>query len=288
MLAEHFDASPKSLTEAQVRDYFLFLRQEKGYSPGSMNQAKVALRVYYRDYLKQKPRWGVFEEVIVRSRETLPVVITREEVRLLLRKISQQRFFACLSLIYACGLRLSEAVAVEVDDIETKAGRLHVRKGKGGKARYVPISADMIEILRAWWKFHRHPKFLFPGLGRRWKTSQRANPATEEHMRRQAMHVATQPMSACSVQAAVRWAVAASGLRRRVTVHTLRHCYATHLLESGISIRHISAYLGHASLNQTLIYAHLSAVGEERTQEVLRALHAEVIEPKPTNKASQG
>jgi site-specific recombinase XerD len=86
----------------------------------------------------------------------------------------------------------------------------------------------------------------------------------------------------------MRWAVAAAGFKKRITVHTLRHCYATHLLESGISIRHISAYLGHASLNQTLVYAHLSAVGEERTAEVLKKLHQEVIAPSAGSETITG
>ena len=226
LLAEHFQTNPKALSEAQVRDYFLFLRQEKDYKPSSMNQAKVALRVYYRDYLKQKPRWGVFEEVLVKHRETLPVVITREEVRTLLSKVSEMRFHACLSLIYACGLRLTEAISVEVGDIDAKAGRLYVRKGKGGKPRYVPISEDMIVILRRWWKWHRHPKLLFPAVGRRWRLNQRADQASEETMKRKAMHEASQPMSGSTVQNAMRWAVAAAGFKKRITVHTLRHAYS--------------------------------------------------------------
>ena len=98
------------------------------------------------------------------------------------------------------------------------------------------------------------------------------------------MRGATQPMSVSSVQKALKWAVAASGLKQHITAHTLRHCYASHLLDDGISLRYISAYLGHASLNQTLVYAHLTAVGEERTHQVLSALHKDVIHPsnKPT------
>tara|TARA_R110002110_G_C13431710_1_gene715332 strand:+ start:787 stop:1095 length:309 start_codon:yes stop_codon:yes gene_type:complete len=99
-------------------------------------------------------------------------------------------------------------------------------------------------------------------------------------MQQEAMRAASQPMSGSTVQNALKWAVAASGLKKRITPHTLRHCYATHLLEDGVSIRHISAYLGHASLNQTLVYAHLTAVGEERTQEVLSALHQDVVQPQ--------
>lgn len=278
MLAEHFEADPTSLNEAQVRDYFVFLRQEKQYKPSTMNQAKVALRTFYRDHLGITPRWRVFRDVKVKHRETLPNVIAKEDVRLLLSKVSEPRFKACLSLIYTCGLRLSEGINVNVSDIDAKLGRLLVPQGKGRKPRYVPISQEMIAQLRLWWKWHRHPKFLFPAVGRRWRKSQRGNALTEERMRQEAMRAATKPMSGSTVQNALKWAIAAAGLKQRVTVHTLRHCYATHLLEDGVSIRHISAYLGHASLDQTVVYAHLTAVSEERTQAVLSALHQDVVQ----------
>lgn len=277
MLGEHFHADPCSLAEAQVRDYFVFLRLEKDYKSSTMNQAKVALRVFYHDHLRITPQWRVFREVKVKHRETLPIVLTKDEVRLLLANLTEPRFQACLSLIYTCGLRLSEGINVQVSHIDAKAGSLLVPQGKGRKPRYVPISQEMIQQLRQWWRWHQHPKFIFPAVGRRWRKSQRGNAVSEERMRQEAMRAATQPMSGSTVQNALKWAVAASGLKKRITPHTLRHCYATHLLEDGVSIRHISAYLGHASLNQTLVYAHLTAVGEERTQQVLSALHRDVI-----------
>ena len=245
-----------------------------------MNQAKVALRVYYRDFLRMKPAWRVFDEVIVRHRESLPLILSREEVRHLLSHVSEPKFIACLSLIYSCGLRLSEAISVEVRDIDRAHNRLHVRCGKGGKARYVPISTEMIKLLAKWWLMHRNPRFLFPAVGRRWRTSNRATNEQTDTMRREAMRKATKPMSVSTVQNALKWAIAASGIKKRVTVHTLRHCYATHLLDEGVSLRHISSYLGHASLNQTLVYAHLSAVSEHRTQEALSGLYRSVIARK--------
>ena len=282
MLGEHFEADPASLGEDQVRDYFVFLRQEKDYKPSTMNQAKVALRTFYRDFLGITPRWRVFRDIKVKHRETLPTVISKEDVRLLLAHVSEPRFNACLSLIYSCGLRLSEGIHVHVSDIDAKAGRLLVRQGKGRKPRYVPISQEMIQQLRQWWRWHRHPKLLFPAVGRRWRKSQRGNALTEERMRQEAMRQALKPMSGSTVQNALKWAIAAAGLKQRITVHTLRHCYATHLLEDGVSIRHISAYLGHASLDQTVVYAHLTAVGEEHTQAILSALHHDVVQPPST------
>ncbi len=279
-LGEHYDIDPVSLCEEQVRDYFVFLRVEKAYRPSSMNQAKVALRVFYHDFMHIDPPWRVFEEVLIRHRESLPVVISRQEVRLVLGKLTDPKFISSLSLIYCCGLRLSEALGVEVTDIDAAGHRLHVRCGKGGKARFVPISDEMIALLRRWWSMHRHPRFLFPAVGRRWRQNHRASLEATERSKMEAMHRALKPMSTSTVQNALKWAVAASGITKHVTVHTLRHCYATHLLEEGVSLRHISAYLGHASLNQTLVYAHLTAAGEQRTHEVLSGLYKEVISRK--------
>jgi len=282
LIGEFFQSDPASLSEDQVRHYFLFLRQDKQYKSSTMNQAKVSLRTFYRDFQEVDPPWRLWDEIIVRHRETLPVVLSKKEVHLLLSKVTEPRFHTCLSLIYSCGLRLSEAIAVEVSDIDSENGRLYVRKGKGGKPRHVPISSVMIQRLRDWWVYHKHSKLLFPAVGRRWKTSQRGDAAAEERMKQAAMQKAEKPMSNSTVQNAIKWAVAAAGFKKRVSVHTLRHCYATHLLDSGISLRYISNYLGHASLNQTLVYAHLSSVGEQRTQEVLSALDQDVI-GKPEN-----
>jgi site-specific recombinase XerD len=277
-LGDHYpDTLLQSINEAQVRDYFVHLRVERNYQPSTMNQAKCAIRCFYHDFLNVDPQWSVFRELIVKSRVTLPEIASREEIGSLLAAIDEPRFHTYLSLVYSCGLRLSEALAVQVRDIDAAAGRLFVREGKGGKPRYVPISAAMVEQLRAWWKQHRNPSLLFPATGRHWCTRKNAGARAEAAMKLAAMHAAEKPMAVSTVQNAIKYGVAKSGIRKRITIHTLRHCYATHLLEDGISLRHISAYLGHASLDQTVVYAHLTAAGEERTHQILGALHQRVI-----------
>jgi site-specific recombinase XerD len=141
----------------------------------------------------------------------------------------------------------------------------------------------MLRLLGKWWRLHRNPRLLFPALGRRWKTSQRSTAQETDRMKYKAMARATKPMSTSTVQNAVKWAVAASGIKKRVTPHTLRHCYATHLLDQGVSLRHISSYLGHASLNQTLVYVHLTHTSELLTQDALLTLYKDVISPQRTN-----
>jgi integrase/recombinase XerD len=247
-----------------VRDYFLFLRNERRYAGSSLSIVLAALRCFYSDHLGTGARWKLWQEMRVRRAQTLPVVFSREEVARLLLCVRCDRFRTVLRLIYGCGLRISEAVRLEVTDIGGTELRIHVRDAKGGKDRYVPVAPALVATLRRFWRRHRHPRWLFPGLRNDWKLAKIPLPLRAR--------AATGPMSASAVQGAFRLALAASGLRKEATPHTLRHSYATHLLEEGVSIRLISQYLGHASLETTLIYTHLSAVSEGKALEALQRL----------------
>lgn len=265
-LAEHFQCDPATLTENQVREYFLFLRQRKGYKHSAMKAAKFALRSFYQECLKH-PTWTVFKELRIAEPEVLPVVLSRLEVQALLGALTEARFQACLRLMYHCGLRVGEAVSIRPRDIHGRETppRLHIRNGKGGKDRYVPIAPAMVEELRRWWRSHQNPEFLFPSPGRGW--------ADRALSLSQSMAQSKAPMSVSSVQMAYRLARAASAVNSSSTTHSLRHSYATHLLEEGVSLRQISQYLGHESLDTTVVYTHLTAISEARTQAALLALY---------------
>jgi integrase/recombinase XerD len=266
---EHFHCDPLTLTEEQLRAYFLFLRQEKHYGGSAMKLARCALRAFFRD-CHHVAGWTVFEEVRCAPPQTLPLVLSREQVAALLRAVQLPRYRAILGLIYHTGLRVGEAVRIErrdFRDTRTAHPRLHVRLGKGGKDRFVPLAPAMVEALRAWWKTHRHPSFLFPGPSSGWR--ERCQPAD-------AMIHATTHLSVSAVQNTFRLARATAGLPAEATVHTLRHCYATHLLEEGVSLRLISQYLGHATLETTLIYTHLTPLNEARTRAALEVLQRAV------------
>jgi integrase/recombinase XerD len=268
-LGEHFACDPATLTEDQVRAYFLFLRQKKQFGGSAMKLARCALRSFFRD-CHHVPDWTVFEEVRIAPPQTLPLVLAREQVAALLGAVQQPRYRTALTLIYHTGLRVGEAVRIQVRDLrDTHTGhpRLHVRCGKGGKDRYVPLAPAMVAALRAWWQTHRHPTFLFPGPSSGWR--ERAQPAD-------AAQRAERHLSVSAVQNTFRLARATAGLPVEATVHTLRHCYATHLLEEGVSLRLISQYLGHASLETTLIYTHLTPLNEARTRAALAVLHRAV------------
>ena len=265
-LAEHFQCDPATLTQDQLREYFLFLRQHKHYKAAPMKAAKYSLLCFFVDCVKVQG-WTVFKEVRIAEAVVLPVVLSRGEVQSLLAALTEPRFGACLRLMYHCGLRVGEAVRIEVKDIHGKETppRLHIRNGKGGKDRYVPLAVPMVKELRQWWSLHRNPRFLFPSPGRGW--------ADRTMTLSQAMGRSIAPMSVGSVQMAYRLARAASKVNSASTTHSLRHSYATHLLEEGVSLRQISAYLGHESLDTTVIYTHLTAISEARTQEALSALY---------------
>ena len=265
-LAEHFQCDPATLSENQLRQYFLFLRQHKHYQAAPMKAAKYSLLCFYLDCVKVQD-WTVFQEVRIAEPEVLPIVLSRAEVHSLLHAVTEPRFRTVLSLMYHCGLRVGEAVTIQVRDIHGREHppRLHVRNGKGGKDRFVPIAPAMVNELRSWWSTHRHRTFLFPSPGRGW--------ADRTLSLSQSMTRSTAPMSVSSVQLAYRLARAASGVNSASTTHSLRHSYATHLLEEGVSLLQISNYLGHESIETTVIYTHLTALSEARTQAALAVLH---------------
>lgn len=268
-LGEHYACDPATLTEDQLRAYFLFLRQKKQFGGSAMKLARCALRSFFRDCHRIEG-WTVFEEVRIAPPQTLPLVLSREQVAALLRTVREVRYRTALTLIYHTGLRVGEAVRIQLRDLRdthSEHPRLHVRCGKGGKDRYVPLAPTMVAELRAWWKTHRHPTFLFPGPSSGWR--ERAQPAN-------AAQRANTHLSVSAVQNTFRLARATAGLPVEATVHTLRHCYATHLLEEDVNLRLISQYLGHASLETTLIYTHLTPLNEARTRAALDVLHRAV------------
>lgn len=249
-LAARKKCDPAGLDEAQVREHLLYLKGKCGHAPSTIRTAAAAFTAFYRLHLGRD--WKLFDLVRSPSAQTLPTVLTRAEVARLFGVLREERFRVVLRFIYACGLRIGEAVKVEVADLHG-GQRVHVRGAKGNKDRYVPLPPAMLTELRAWWKTHRHPRWVFPAVGRGWR---------EEHAATERLRAAGEPMGIGSIQHCMRLAVAEAKLPAGTCVHTLRHSYATHLLEEGVSIRLISQFLGHASLDTTVIYTHLTAINE--------------------------
>ena len=251
-LAERVSRDPAELDEVQVRAHLLHLKERQAYSASTMRSACAALRFFYHHVAGRD--WKLFDLVRCPDRQRLPAVLTREEVGRLLGAVQEARFRVVLRLIYGCGLRIGEAVKLEVRDVQRAGTVLFIREAKGGKDRFVPLPAALLGELRQWWREHRHPRLLFPAVGRGWR-EHGGHPLPDG------------PMSLGSIQHCFRLVLAAAGFPRgAATVHTLRHSYANHLLEAGVSLRQIGSYLGHSSLNTTAIYTHLTAVSEAKAR----------------------
>ena len=232
-----------------------------------MAQMIVGLRTFFRDHLGRD--WTLWKTIQVRRRESLPWVLSREEVAAVISAAKLMRFRVLFTLIYHCGLRLGEAIRIAPRDIDPEALRIHIRNAKGGKDRYVPITVAMERQLRAFCNLHSNGQWVFPGLGRGWNA---LNITVLEAAKISDHHISEE-----SVQVAFQRCLADSGIGKRATVHTLRHSYATHLLEAGIALPLIGKYLGHSSIKTTVIYTHLTNVSEDRTREVLEILHSGLL-----------
>lgn len=245
-LAAHFRQAPDRLTDKHLREYFLYLKNEKRFAPASLKIAYCGIKFFYTQTVKRD--WNTLRQLRVPRQKTLPDVLSIGEVRRLIDTVRTPHNKAYLWTVYSLGLRLQEGLHLQVGDIDSQRMLVHVHRGKGAKDRYVPLPAKTLMMLRDYWRTHRNPVWLFPATGR-------------DHQQAAA---ATQPMSKSSVQGAMRRVVQQLQLRKDVSIHTLRHSYATHLLEAGVNLRLIQQYLGHSSLQTTVVYLHLTSQGQEQ------------------------
>jgi site-specific recombinase XerD len=244
--------SPDKLGIEHVREYRLHL-MSRGLKATSINPIIGALRFFYRTTLGQKE---VAEQIpFARKEDTLPAVLTQDEVIRLLKVESNLKMRTAFTTIYAAGLRVSEVVALTTKDIDSGQMVIHIRQGKGRKDRYVMLSEQLLVILRDYWRRTRPPHWLFPG----------PDPS--------------RPVTTRSVQRACRAAAEAAGLDKGVTVHTLRHSFATHLLERGVDIRVIQDLLGHRQITSTTRYARGALSMIRQIESPLEALKIELVPP---------
>ncbi len=261
-LAEHYHKSPEQITEEELRDYFLYVKNVKHYSRSASTIALCGIKFFYEHTLKRE--WTILTFVRLPQEHKLPVILSSEEVHTILQGVRLPRYRACLTTIYACGLRLQEGTHLQIPDIDSARMLIHVRCGKGAKDRYVPLPRQTLEGLRQYWKTHRNPVWLFPAPGRSGV----------------GMSTASTPMPRNSVQDAFRAALKASGIHKRASVHTLRHSWATHLLEAGVNLRLIQHYLGHNSPSTTALYTHLTAKAEALATEAINRLLGDLAFPR--------
>jgi integrase/recombinase XerD len=255
--AAHFHKPPDQISEQEFREYLLYLKNERHYSPGSLKVAASAIIFFYSHTVPRD--WPTFKTLSIPRPRALPDVLSIDEVRRLIGAVRTAHNKTFFWTVYSLGLRLQEALCLQVGDIDSARMVVHVHRGKGAKDRYVPLPPHTLTVLRRYWKTHRHPVWLFPATGR-------------DHDQASS---ATQPMARSSVHGAMKRLVKELGIKKRVTIHTLRHSYATHLLEAGINLRLIQLYLGHSSLQATMIYLHLTSLGQEQARATIDRLMSE-------------
>lgn len=248
-LAQHYHKSPELITEEELRAYFLHLARIKQCAGGTLKIAVAGIKFCFAITLQRQ--WPVLGLIRPMKAKKLPVVLSRAEVRSILGCVRAPIYRVCLSTIYGCGLRISEGTSLQVSDVDSERMVLRVR-GKGNKDRQVPLAERTLEALRTLWKLHRSKPWLFPA-------SLQPHAANRQG-----------PAAVVNVRLAFQSALEQSGVRKAATVHSLRHSYATHLLEAGVQLRLIQEILGHTSPRTTAIYTHLTA--EVRAQ-VIEPLH---------------
>ena len=252
-ISKHYQKSADQISSEELRSWFVYLTNERQLSRSSVTTALSALKFFYEAVLRRD--WDAFNLVRPRAEHKLPVVLSIEEVQRLLACVESERHRVCLSVLYSCGLRLLEGTHLRVAQIDSSRMVLHIQNGKGNKDRYVPLPKPILELLRGYWVSHRHPVWVFPAtIPTGWTPPK------------------SQPMDESGVQKAFKAALQKSGIQKAATPHTLRHSYATHLLEAGINLRQIQSYLGHQSPMTTAIYTHLTRKSEEVAAETIDRL----------------
>ena len=235
LFARHFNQSPEQMGPEDIRAYQVYLTNEKKLAPGSILIAVAALRFLYKVSLKKN--W-TFEDVIPAPKkpQTLPIVLSPEEVLQFLGCVGATKHRAILTTCYAAGLRISEAIALTIPDIDSARMVIRVDQGKGQKDRYVMLSSKLREVLRGWWRLEKPKHWLFPG------------DLPGRHIGREAVELACQK------------AHRLCRILKPITPHSLRHAFAVHLLESGVDVRTIQLLLGHRSLTTTARYLRIATV----------------------------
>ncbi len=238
-LTKHYNKSPDKISDEQLRKYFLYNTTERGWSKTASTIALCGIKLFFTLSLKRD--WTNLKFVRPEKEKKLPIVLSRAEVNKILSAVKMPRHRACLKTIYSLGLRVSEGTSLQISDIDSDRMFVHVHRGKGNKDRYIPLPKRTLSILRAFYKMHRNPVWLFPAPGRGGYD----------------MPNATSPVPITSIQIAFREACDKAGITKKVSVHHLRHSYATHLLEAGVDLRYVQQYLGHDDPKTTMIYTQL-------------------------------
>jgi integrase/recombinase XerD len=257
-LANYCRQAPDKISEDQLRRYFLHMKNNLEYAYGTLRVALSGVKFFYSFTCKRD--WDIFSMLKLQNVNTLPEVITIEQVHQIIDAATTLRMKTYFWTVYSLGLRLNEGLHLEVGDIDAARAMVHIHRGKGAKDRYLPLPTSTLKILRGYWATHRHPRLLFPADGR------------NHSLRKGAVSQATGPMSETAVQDAIVLITGKLNFGKKVSTHTLRHSYATHLLEAGVSLKAIQKFMGHSSLQTTMIYLHLTQTAEADARSTVEKL----------------
>lgn len=248
-LASHYRRSPDQLSEQELRDYFTYLVEQKRAASSTLRTQIFGVKFLF-DRTLGKP-WPTLKLLRARPRAKLPVVLDREEARRLIGLVRCPAVRIAATLMYSCGLRISETLALHVADIDSKRMVVIVRAGKGNKDRHIPLPRRTLELLRDYWHTYRPQTCLL--------VNKNGLPLTDHRVRY-----------------FLKKALKQSGIRKRVSCHTLRHSYATNLMEQGVDVRVIQALLGHRSLKTTTLYLHMTQSVMQSVQDAVNDLMADL------------
>lgn len=250
-LRDHWQKCPSKIGEEELREYFLYLKNDREFAPGSLKIAFNGIKFFYAHTVPRE--WVTLLRMKIPKQTTLPDVLTRSEVHKLIATVHTHHNRVYFWAVYSLGLRLNEGLSLQVGDIDSQRMMVHVHRGKGAKDRFVILPTSTRQRLREYWATHRNPVWLFPSLGR----SGNDGPTAKS------------PMTPSTVQGVMRRLVEQQRIRKGVSIHTLRHSYATHLLEAGVSIRQVQRLLGHSSLSTTMRYLHLTDPNSANVRQII-------------------
>ena len=259
-LQRFYNKKPEDITEEELRQYWLCCQNEFGWSAATLRISYAGIQHFFTKTLVRS--WNIFNEIKWKREETLPTILSLREVKNIINELPTQQSYTFYLTLYSMGLRLREATSLQVRDILSDRGLVHIHGGKGRKDRTVPLPNITLTALREYYKTHFNPKWIFPALGRNGGKDARS---------------AKKHVSDSGVQGVLRSTLKRLGFKKHVHPHVFRHAYATHLLEANIPIRHVQKILGHKTLKSTMIYLHVTTLAEEDSNERVAKLMQGVL-----------
>ena len=250
---QRFCNKPLSAIKAgDLREYWLTCKNEYGWSEATLRISYSGIKHFFRTTLVRK--WKILDEVKFKRHRSLPTVLSQQQVRRIICNLPTLQSKVFYVTVYSLGLRLKEATHLRPGDIDGERKLVHVRNSKGAKDRVLPLPDVTLRGLRAYYKTHRNPDWVFPALG--------------QNMGKYAA-TATKPVSDNGVQGALRRTVKKLGISKHVHPHVFRHSYATHLIEANVPILHVQKLMGHSNINSTMVYLHVTTRAESHSHEIV-------------------